>query len=327
MLLPSAPVTSLRARTGLLLMTIAAVAACGTGTSPEAQPSASSSTTAAETTAAATTEPEPTPSGPVTDSWATEEDAIASLAEFVAEVEQTDRFRFARQDTLGYGPDYINMLIEYVVDLGERRLGAVQTFEASSDEIAAEMLGEAGAHLADLESHSVIDYSGGSMRALLTYPSKWDGRWLEITAEAAAAEDPTLGEMYAQSDPTALTVPFVEVAALRSVAFAPSDDTLTFNVPADVALGWVSTRTALAFEERGIDVLAASPANALAYATPVAGGIEIILDLTPLFGSVPAITELMGGAHTLVTMRVTDLNTTDEIVIPAEGSISTEPWE
>ena len=305
-------------------MSIVALAACGTGTTPEAPPSAS---TTATSTAEATTEAEPEPSGPVTDSWATEEDAIASLALFVAEVEQADRFRFARQDTLGYGPDYLNTIIEYVVDLTGPQLSAVQTFEASSDELAEQMLGEAGTHLDDLEMHSVIDYSSGSMRVLMTYPSEWDGRWLEITTEAAAAEDPDLGSLYAASDPAAIAVPFLEVAALQSIAFAPSNDTLTFTVPAEVALGWVSNRTALAFAERGIDVETASTAEALAYAAPIAGGIEITVDLTPVFDSIPEVVELMGGAHTLVTMRVLDLGTTDEIVMPDESAISTEPWE
>lgn len=322
-----------RAALAASFASIAILASCTTDDDEAAEPVAPQTTAASTTAASPGLNPTSEPATPVAGGWASKENGKAALDAFVADLDQADRYRVDRAERVVIGGEYMEVRQEHIVDLAAERVGSVQVFALSNEQMAELLIGDADVSLEDLETHMVFDYAGESNRVLMTYPRQWDGRWLELTSEAAAAEDPLLGELYEGTEPEDHVASFLEVASLQPMAFAPSTNALQFDVPAELAVSWIPNRTALLATQAGIDIFAIS-ISATGSVIHVPGGVEMTIDVTPLLQSLvadladqPEIAQLLQQSQSFVTVRVRDLGTTDEIVMPAEDAISDEPWD
>ena len=103
---------------------------------------------------------------------------------------------------------------------------------------------------------------------LMTFPHKWDGRWLELTTEAMTAEDELLGGLLGSSQPDDHAIPFLDVAELDVSGWYPTTGALEIDVPSYLALDWIPNRTAVVAAQAGVDlstVTAPSPRRSAAF--------------------------------------------------------------
>lgn len=280
----------------------------------------------------------PTATSSVTASgeWSDEASATEGLAAFLTELAATDGYVVRRNERTTIQTDYIGQNTLTRINLVSKRAESTQSFEVSDESLWSQIApGETADDAKDLRVLLVSDFSASPTGQFMTLPNDpaWAGKWLRLDA-STVADGTDAGELAGEALESVAIGDFaagvLAVAALDPAEFDEANAALRYDVPADVALSWMPTKLATTLLTAGLDV---SVLTASTHATITAedGGLEAIVDLTPMLRAAASLVDdadiktYLNEVGLAVTVRIGSLGTAEALALPTADAIVTEP--